>query len=148
MVGGLAAFTLFSLAFIFARLILGHLPDRIGGAKVALISVFVEAAGQALIWFAPSPGWAIAGAALTGLGYSLIYPALGVEAVRRAPPESRALVMGSYTACLDLALGIAGPGLGVVAAHYGIGSIYLVTTVLVLSSGLVAFRLMKPGSAI
>jgi hypothetical protein len=34
------------------RLIFGHLPDRIGGTKVALVCVLIEAAGQALIWLA------------------------------------------------------------------------------------------------
>ena len=36
----------------------GHLPDRIGGAKVALVCVLIEAAGQALIWLAPWPALA------------------------------------------------------------------------------------------
>jgi MFS family permease len=138
------AFTGFSLAFIAARMMFGHLPDRIGGAKVAFVCVFIEAAGQAMIWFAHSPGLAIAGAALTGLGYSLIFPALGVEAVRRAPPSSRALVMGSYTACLDLTLGLAGPGLGLVAAHFGVSAIFLLSAALILPAALVAFTLMTP----
>lgn len=39
------AFTGFSVALIVARLCFSHLPDRIGGARVALLSVLVEAAG-------------------------------------------------------------------------------------------------------
>jgi hypothetical protein len=31
---------------------LGHTPDKLGGAKVALVCVFVEAAGLALMWVA------------------------------------------------------------------------------------------------
>ena len=56
---------------------------------VALGSVFVEAAGLALIWFASTSAVAAAGAALTGFGYALVYPGLGVEAVRRASPQNR-----------------------------------------------------------
>jgi predicted MFS family arabinose efflux permease len=82
---------------------------------------------------------------LTGLGYSLVYPALGVEAVRRAPPESRALVMGAYTACLDLALGLAGPGLGLIASTQGLGAVFLASTLLVLSAAAVAIKLMSAG---
>jgi MFS family permease len=90
---------------VAARLFLGHTPDKLGGAKVALAGVFIEAAGLALIWFAINPVLAAAGAALTGFGYSLVYPGLGVEAVRRTPPQSRGLAMGAYTVFLDVALG-------------------------------------------
>jgi predicted MFS family arabinose efflux permease len=69
-----------------------------------------------LIWLAPSSAFALIGATLTGLGYSLVYPGLGVEAVRSAPPQSRGLAMGAYTAFLDLSLGLSGPALGLVAS--------------------------------
>src|SRR5439155_11634201 len=96
------AFTAFAAAFILARVFFGHLADRVGGAKVALICVLIEAAGQALLWLAPSPGMALIGAALTGFGYSLVYPGFGVEAVRCAPPQNRGLAMGAYTGFLDV----------------------------------------------
>ncbi len=88
---GWSAFTVFATAFILTRFFLGHLADRFGGAKVALICVLVEAAGLALIWASPWLALALLGAALTGFGYSLVYPGFGVEAVRRAPArQSRA----------------------------------------------------------
>ena len=58
-------FSVFAAALVVARLLLGHLPDRLGGARVALISVLIEAAGLALIWGAPSQASAAAGAVLT-----------------------------------------------------------------------------------
>ena len=82
-------FTAFSVAFMATRILLGHLPDRLGGARVALVSVCIEAAGQALLFFADNAVVATMGAALTGLGYSLVYPGLGVEAVRHVAPENR-----------------------------------------------------------
>ena len=59
---------------IAARLVFGHLPDRLGGAQVAFICVFIEAAGLALIWLASGPIVAATGAVLTGFGYALVYP--------------------------------------------------------------------------
>ena len=98
---------------------LGHLPDRLGGAKVALICVLIEAAGLTLIWVAPSIILAALGSALAGCGYSLVYPGLGAEAVRHAPPQSRGLAMGAYTAFLDVALGVGSPVLGLIAGRAG-----------------------------
>jgi MFS family permease len=126
------AFTAYAVALITARLGLGHLPDRIGGARVALGSALVETAGLALIWLAPGAFVAAAGAALTGFGYGLVYPALGVEAVRRAPPQSRGLVMGMYTAFLDVALGFGTPALGLIASLSGLGTVFLAAALAVL----------------
>ncbi|MEY9707645.1 MFS family permease [Bradyrhizobium diazoefficiens] len=95
---GWSAYTSYAVAFILARLFFSHLADRIGGAKVALVCAAIEAVGQALIWLAARPEMALAGAALTGFGFSLVYPGFGVEAVRRVPAQSRGLAMGAYTA--------------------------------------------------
>ena len=140
--------TSLSVMFLVSRLLFGHLPDRIGGPKVALVSVLIEAAGVALIWLAASPGMVFAGGAVAGLGYSMVYPGFGVEAVRRAPPESKGLAMGAYTAFLDLALGLANPALGLVAGKAGLNAVYLVSSVVVVCAAVVAVRLMAEGSAL
>lgn len=135
------AFSGLSIAFVIGRLLFGHLPDKIGGAKVALTCVLIEAAGQALIWLAPGAMLALVGATLTGFGYSLVYPGFGVEAVRQAPPQNRGLAMGAYTAFLDLALGLASPVLGLIANGAGIASVFLVSTLAVLCATAIAMRL-------
>ena len=140
------AFTVLSIAFMAGRLMFGHLPDRIGGARVALVCVLIEAVGQALIWLAPGSTLALVGAAVTGFGYSLVYPGFGVEAVRRAPPESRGFAMGAYTAFLDLALGLANPALGLVAGGAGLGAVFLVSTLVVLSAAAIAVPLLNAPS--
>jgi MFS family permease len=140
------AFTTFAAAFIVARVLLGQLADRHAGAKVALVFVIVEAIGQALLWGTPLPTVGLIGSALTGFGYSLVYPAFGVDAVRRAPRESRGLAMGAYTAFLDLTLGIASPVLGLIASVAGIGSVFLTSAVVVLFAAAIALRLLRSPS--
>lgn len=137
--------TAFATAFMLARILFGHLPDRIGGAKAAFVSVFIEAAGLALIWLASSIAVAVAGAALTGLGYALVYPGLGIEAVRRVPPQSRGLAMGTYTAFFDLGIAIASPGLGLVAGAAGLSAVFLVSALVVLgAAGITTWLLRAP----
>jgi MFS family permease len=141
-------FSTFAIALVAARLFLGHVPDVIGGAKVALVCVFVEGAGLALIWFASHPTLAAAGAALTGVGYSLVYPGLGIEAVKRVPPQSRGLAMGAYTVFLDVALGFGSPALGLLAGWTGVASVFLASAVLVLGAAAVAAWLLHAARTI
>jgi MFS family permease len=136
-------FSSFAAALVTARLLLGHLPDKLGGAKVALVSVLIEAAGLALISLAPHEVPAVAGALLTGLGFALVYPGLGVEAVRRAPPQSRGLAMGAYTACLDIALGLGSPALGLIGGWAGLGSVFIAAALVVLCAAAIAMRLLR-----
>ena len=135
------AFTAFGLAFIGARLFFGHLPDRLGGVRVALASIPLEAAGLLLIWGGGDAAWAYAGAALTGFGYSLAFPAFGVEAVRRAPPQARGAAMGAYVAFFDLSMGLTAPAAGLLASVTGVGDVYFAAAVSVALSIVVALLL-------
>ena len=137
-------FSAFAVSLVAARAFFGHLPDRLGGARVALVSVLIESGGLALIWLAPGPALAATGAALTGFGYALVYPGLGLEAVRRAPPKDRGLAMGAYTVFLDLALGFGTPGLGLLAGEFGLGAVFLYSSLVVLCGAAVAIRLLPP----
>jgi MFS family permease len=139
---GWLAYTAYAVAFILARIFFSHVADAIGGAKVALACAVIEAAGQALIWLAVRPEMALAGAALTGFGFSLVYPGFGVEAVRRVPAQSRGLAMGAYTAFLDLAQGVASPALGLIAVGAKLNAVFLASAVTVLCAALVAAWLM------
>lgn len=139
---GWLAYTAYAVAFILARVFFSHLADAIGGARVALVCAVIEAVGQALIWLAVRPEMALAGAALTGFGFSLVYPGFGVEAVRRVPAQSRGLAMGAYTALLDLAQALASPALGLIATGASLNALFLVSAVTVLCAALVAWWLM------
>lgn len=128
-----AAFTLslFSIGFICIRLVLGHTIIRFGGLRVSLICFVVECLGLLIIWFAPNAWMAGVGAFLTGSGFSLVFPALGVEAVKQVEEQNQGTALGTYSAFLDLALGITGPVAGWIAGYYQLDSIYLIAAVVV-----------------
>jgi len=119
------ALSLFGASFIGARLLFGNLINRIGGFRVAIACLSVEILGLLLLWLAPDAPWALAGAALSGFGFSLVFPALGVEAVNLVPASSRGAAVGAYSLFIDLSLGITGPLAGAVAAGFGFASIFL-----------------------
>ncbi|ANN75967.1 MFS transporter [Bordetella flabilis] len=140
-----AALTAFGVTYIVMRLFFAGVPDRAGGYRVAGFSLIVEAVGQLLIWHADSAATALLGAAVTGVGYSLVFPSLGVEAMKRVAPENRGLVIGAYLACFDLGLAMAGPAAGVVAQNLGIASAFLASTVTALcAAALVWYARFSP----
>ncbi len=136
----------FSAAFVLVRIVGPHLPDRYGGPRIAFVSLLVEAIGLGLIATADGPALAAIGAVLTGGGYSLVFPGLGIEVVRRAPDGNRALALGTYTACLDLALCLSGPVLGGLVARAGLQAAFGCGAVAVASAMLVAWALARPAS--
>lgn len=122
---GSLGLTCFGLAFVAGRMFCAHLPDRMGGLNVALVSLCIEALGQGSIALAPSPAIALVGAVLTGAGCSLIYPSMGVEVVRRVSGPMRATALGGFAAFQDLSYAISGPVAGIVSDHFGYRAIFL-----------------------
>lgn len=135
--------SLFGASFIGARLLFGNMINRLGGFRVAIACLSVETVGLLLLWLAPNPQLALAGAALSGFGFSLVFPALGVEAVNLVPASSRGAAVGAYSLFIDLSLGITGPLVGAVAAGFGFASIFLFAALAALSGLMLSLYLYR-----
>ena len=132
-VGAAWCLSAFGVCFIISRLLFVNAVNRFGGYNVAMACMVTEVIGLSLLWLAPSPPWAMVGAGLTGFGLSLVYPALGVEAIKQVPSSSRGAGLGAYAVFFDMALAIAGPLMGAVAVHLGYASIFCVAALLALA---------------
>jgi MFS family permease len=132
--GAALCLTAFGVAFIVARLLFIQTINRFGGFPVAMACLSVESLGLLLLWQAHSPWMAIAGSALGGFGFSLVFPAIGVEAVKRVSEHNRGTALGVYTAFADVSFFLTGPLAGAVIGIYGYASVFLFALISVLAA--------------
>jgi MFS family permease len=143
---GAAAFSTFAVALILARIVGGRLPDRFGGARVALYCLGIQALGLTLIYTADAGVAAIIGAGIAGAGFSLVFPSLGLEAIRRVSAANRGIAMGAYNAFVDLTLGIGSPALGFLASRAGVGAVFAASAAAAVLAIPLAFHLQRGNS--
>lgn len=125
--GAATALALFGTVFVITRFGFTRQIMQRGGISVAFVSLFVEALGLLLLAWGPSALWACAGAALSGAGFSLLFPALGVGAVERVAAENRGAAIGAFSVFLDIAIGVSGPLLGLVIPVWGYGALFILS---------------------
>ena len=128
---GASCLTIFGIFFILTRLVFNKAIDQYGGLRVALTSLFIESLGLLIIAVGVHPIWTLLGAALTGIGFSLVFPALGVEAIKRVDQSQQGSALAAYGLFIDISLGITGPLIGFVANNMGMTAIYPFSTILV-----------------
>jgi len=141
--GAAFALTLFSCAFVGTRLLIPNGINRFGGLNVSMICFVVETLGLVLVGLAVDPWMAKLGVFLAGAGFSLVFPALGVVAVKAVPQNNQGSALATYTVFMDLSLGITGPLAGLLMAWAGVSSIYLAAAGLVAIALLLAWRLKQ-----
>ncbi|EFG85845.1 MFS transporter [Novacetimonas hansenii] len=131
--GAAVALAAFGIVFVLVRFVFARQIDRRGGLIVALISLIVETIGLLVLWRCSGVFMADVGAALTGAGFSLVFPALGVLAVARVGPENRGAALGAFSVFLDIAVGLSGPLLGLVIQTMGYGALFMVSALFTLA---------------
>jgi len=115
----------FGVAFIITRLVTPNVVVRFGGYAIVTVCLLIQGLGLLLVWLAPSPEVAILGASLTGMGVSWVYPGLAVETLARTPDANRNSALSALSLFFDLAVGLAGPLMGLAAVSLGLGHVFL-----------------------
>ncbi len=129
---GALSLTVFGVLFILARLIFSNAIPKYGGIKVAIVSLFVEAIGLMVIWLSQDPTITLIGAGITGLGFSLVFPAMGVVAMKTVPSSNQGSALAGYGLFIDISLGVTGPLVGGVADYLGMNYIFPFSMIMVL----------------
>jgi MFS family permease len=141
--GAALCLTAFGVSFIVARLIFIQTINRFGGYPVGIVCLSVESVGLLMLWQSHSPFVALAGAALGGFGFSLVFPSIGVEAVKRVPENNRGTALGVYTAFADVSFFLTGPIAGAIIGAFGYASVFLFALICVLAALCIVVMLSK-----
>ena len=145
--GAALCLTAFGIGYIAVRLLFIKTINRYGGFPVAIASLLVVSVGMLMLWRAAAPWMAMAGAAISGLGFSLVFPAIGVEAVKRVPEFNRGTALSVFTAFFDVSFLLVGPLAGAIIGVYGYASGFLIGLIGVLAALaiVVVLRQMQKG---
>jgi len=136
--------TCFGTGFVLSRILFGSLPDKMGGTRLAMYSLMCELTGQILLWAAPNVYTALTGAFLTGLGCSMIFPAMGVEVIKRVPKELRGTAFGGFAAFQDLAYAFSAPLAGFLADVSGYSSVFFAGAMAAAIGGIITVSMNTP----
>ncbi|KQS91554.1 MFS transporter [Chryseobacterium sp. Leaf394] len=140
---GALCLSIFGGLFVAGRLVFSNVINNYGGIKVAIACLFVETIGILIIAFATNAQMALIGAGVTGLGFSLIFPALGVMAIKSVAPSNQGSALAGYGLFIDISLGVAGPIIGSVADFFGMRFIFPFSAAMVFVGFGLAYFLKK-----
>jgi MFS family permease len=137
--GGAAVFASFGGAIVLTRLLAGGLPDRYGGAPVAMVAAAIECCGLLVIAVSPSLPVALLGGVLMGSGFSVLNPSLMLITIEEVHEGARGAALGTFTAFFDTGVGLGAPLAGAAAALAGYEGAFLLGAAFALLSVAVTF---------
>ena len=141
---GVAVLTCFSAVYAGTRLVIGHLPDKLGPRRVATWSAAGEAVGLLVIAAAPNLPVAVLGGLVMGAGFSLLYPSLALMVLDRTEKAKQGAAIGAYTSFWELGLIVGGPVTGAVAAGFGYPAVFVLGAAGAAAAMTVAYRTRQP----
>ena len=117
--GGSIFFTVYALAMLVTRPLVGKMTDKLGFVKVAVPAIFMTAASLALIGFSVNLPMILLAAFINAFGFGAIQPMLQSLCMKSVSTERRGSAAGTFFIGMDTAT-IIGPTLcGMVAAAMG-----------------------------
>ncbi|MFD6157052.1 MFS transporter [Nocardia sp. NPDC060256] len=140
---GVIVLSTFSAVYAGTRLVIGHLPDKLGPRRVASWCGAGEAAGLLIIAWAPNLPVAVLGAVVMGVGFSLLHPSLALMVMNNTESSKQGAALGAYTSFWDLGLFVWGPATGAIAAGFGYPAVFVVGAACALAASVLALTIRQ-----
>lgn len=116
-------FIAYACAAVGVRVGLGHVVDRVGRRRVALmclVSYVLIVAGMTRL----QPGWLPFFGGAMGITHGLFYPAFNAVAAEGVGPGERGKMMATFQAAWNVGFSVAQAGLGVLAEREGYPAVF------------------------
>ncbi|HYL76341.1 MAG TPA: MFS transporter [Bryobacteraceae bacterium] len=122
---GPAAFSMYAALVLLSRFFLGGLPDRIDPRITFYSGLVSMAIGLSILATGPARGWAVAGAAFLGFGFSFPWASVASTVLRRSSDGERGSTVSVLSAFYDLFVGLSSFSAGIVANRFGYAATFL-----------------------
>src|SRR5690625_189354 len=130
-------FLVFAVLMIASRPYLGRAFDEKGPKFVLIPSLFVFAAGLALLGFTTSAFVLLLSAGLIGLGYGSLLPGFQTMAIQTTSPHRGGHAISTFFIFYDIGIASGAFVWGLISANFGFKSMYLLGAILVVVTALV-----------
>ncbi|SER81630.1 Predicted arabinose efflux permease, MFS family [Gracilibacillus ureilyticus] len=129
-----AYFLIYAIFLMITRAFAGQLYDRKGHIAVFIPGAFLIFVAMFLLTWLPNSMVLYIAAALYGLGFGTVQPALQAWAVNQSPENRKGMANATFFSFFDLGVGIGAIGFGFIASAFGYMYIYAAGAVSVVIS--------------
>ncbi|WML54568.1 MFS transporter [Neobacillus sp. PS3-12] len=124
-------FVVYAIILLAARPFTGRGFDLFGANKIVFPSIVFYAIGILLLSQAHGAGSFLTSAGLIGLGWGSIFPILQTIAIQDAQPHRKGVATATFLSIYDTGMGLGSLIVGIIAAHTGFRSLYLIGSIYV-----------------
>lgn len=135
--GSSIGLTVFAAAFLFARVAVSPVAERLRRKTLTIVNLCVEAGGLIMVAAAHTLAAAMVGTAITGAGVGLMFPAIVALTLTRVGGERAGAAVGAASSLWDIGIMIAGPLAGALV-HLGYPAAFAVAALIVCAAAVVA----------
>jgi MFS family permease len=139
-------YTVFGVAMLLVRAKAGEISDRRGRAAVIIPGMAVAAASMMVLAAAAGPAGVLVGAALFGLGFGSVQPALMALTTDRAGPAERGKAMGTLYFAWELGIAASAAASGWLLNYIGFSTLFALVAAAPLLGAALALRCRAPAS--
>jgi MFS family permease len=122
-------FLIYAIFLMVSRTFAGQLYDRKGHQAVFIPGALLILIGMLLLAWLPSSIIMYLAAALYGLGFGSIQPALQAWAVEKSPPNRKGMANATFFSFFDLGIGLGAITFGQIGHLFGYASIYITSAI-------------------